>query len=91
MSREYGVQSWNFNKYSPKEKIGKVSHYQVTDKNENESEDERPPVAIFTVNALYDADTQKIRAEKLADYLNDINSKISMYEILSNSSMTAQP
>lgn len=82
--RTYRVEGWSF---SSGERKGKSSKFTVTDRYEAETEEERPYVAIFPVNVLYDAETQEVRANKLAAYLNDVNSKISMFATLSGSTM----
>lgn len=89
--RNYYVSTYTYNDTVEKHMRGKVSRYKVTDAYDNETEKERPPVAEFVVSVLYDAETQKVRAEKLAEYLNDVNSKIGMYQILTSTTIVPAP
>ena len=86
--RTYKVDGYSWNKNADSKLVGKISDFRVTDAVKGEDEEMRPAVAIFHVSVLYDAETQKVRAEKLAEYLNDVNSKIGMYEILKGSTMS---
>lgn len=86
--RMYKVDTYSWNKNADPKLVGKISEFRVTDAEKDEDEKQRPSVAKFLVSVLYDADTQKVRAEKLAEYLNDVNSKIGMYEILKGSTMS---
>lgn len=82
--RTYKVQRWTWNKNAEKHKVGTVSNFRVSDKYDHENDKERPAVADFEVNAVHDEASQKIRAEKLCSYLNDVNSKMNVYDTLSN-------
>lgn len=86
--RTYKVDRYNYRTNADPKLVGKISEYRVTDAEKDEDEKYRPSVATFYVSMLYDAESQKIRAEKLAEYLNDVNSKIGMYEILKGSTMS---
>lgn len=86
--RLYKVDTYGWNKTADADLVGKIAEFRVTDAEKGEDEKQRPPVATFHVSVLYDTGTQKIRAEKLAEYLNDVNSKIGMYEILKGSAMS---
>lgn len=86
--RLYKVDTYSWNKNADAKLVGKISKFRVTDAEKGEDEKYRPSVATFYVSVLYDAESQKIRAEKLAEYINDVNSKIGMYEILKDSTMS---
>lgn len=84
MARQYSVSTWTYREHMGKEKAGKVSKYEVDDRYDDETAEERPAVATFQVSTLYDAESQKLRATKLAEYLNSVNEKISVYATLSS-------
>lgn len=84
MARTYKVATWTYKASAGREKAGKVVRYEVTDQYDNETDEERPPVAVFQITSLYDAESQHLRATKLAEYLNSVNEKISVYATLSN-------
>lgn len=79
MARKYVVETWT-NRESKR-----ISKFTVSD--QYEGEDDRPAVAEFAVSVLYDAESQKLRAQQLANYLNEVNEKISVYATLSNTPM----
>ena len=79
--RTFKITRWT---WSAGDKKGKPCEYRVTDAEAGEDEKERPEVAIFPVSVLYDSATQEARAKKLADYLNLINSKLNMFDVLSS-------
>ena len=85
--RSFRVVVWTWNDNADKHLRGLVSNYRVTDKYKHETDSDRPAVADFAVNAVHDADTQKIRAEKLCSYLNEVNSKMNIYDTLTNTNM----
>jgi hypothetical protein len=86
--RTYKVQRWSWNNNADKKKVGKISNFKVSDKYDYETDEERPAVADFEVNAVHDETSQKIRAEKLCSYLNDVNSKMNIYDTLTNTNIT---
>ncbi len=86
--RKYEVQIWSWNDKAPdKLKAGRTSSFKISDKYEHETDKERPCVATFEVNAIHDEDLQLVRARKLCEYLNSVNDKMNMYDILTNSNI----
>jgi hypothetical protein len=86
--RTYKVQRWTWNKNAEKNKVNTVSNFRVSDKYEHETDKERPAVADFEVNAIHDEASQRIRAEKLCEYLNAVNEKMNIYDTLTNTGIT---
>jgi hypothetical protein len=89
MPRTYRVQTFTYNNNADKHLRGRVAEYVVTDAEVGEDKQIRPDVAVFPVNALYDAESQLVRADRLVAYLNDVNSKIGLYQTLSSTSITS--
>lgn len=87
MMRTFRVQRWTWNKNADKGKEGQVSNFRVSDKYAHETDKERPWVADFEVNAIHDEASQKIRADKLCEYLNSVNEKMNIYETLKNTNI----
>lgn len=85
--RVFKVQTWTWNENAEKHKRDKVSNFRVSDKYPHETDKERPAVADFEVNAVHDEASQKVRAEKLCEYLNDVNEKMNIYETLKNTNI----
>lgn len=87
MSRKFRVDRYSWVKTAGLQIKGKTSKYIVTDCEEDETEEMRPPVATFHISMAHDDDIQKIRAYKLAEFLNTAQEKVDVINILSGMTM----
>jgi hypothetical protein len=88
MARKFRVDGYVWQRSDGSRIKGKHSKFVVTDSVENETEESRPHVAVFHVSVLWDEEIQELRANKLANFLNSVQDKSSVIDIMSGMTMT---